>query len=173
MNIDLTDAETLEVNGEKKFDLLPPDRYALQIDKADFKENNKGTFLALRFEVIAGEYKRRKLFQDFLVSSADKDDKTKSWVGISKAKLKLLLAIAEKKIEQPNPEDFLGIKVEGTVTQDVRNPEYPKNPVEFFAKPSGVTAAPSNDAAKALQDAVNEKFGNNKSENEDLEKDPF
>ena len=135
MSIDLTDAETLEMsNGEGGFELLPPNRYILQVDEAKLKESNKGTFLTLRFEVSQGSFKRRKIWSDFLVSSSDEDDKTKSWIGTSKAKLKLILMIANKKIEKPQPEDFLGISLEGTVTQDVSNPDFPKNRIKYFAK---------------------------------------
>ena len=173
MKIDLTDAKTLEMNGEKKFELLPPDRYPLQIDNVDEKENNKGKFLTLRFEVIDGQYQRRKIFQDFLIESSDKDDNTLSWIGTSLSKLKLILSISGKKIEQPENDDFLGIKLEGTVTQDVSNADskYHRNKIAYYRKLEGYS-----DAADALQEAVNKQFADTKkaeSSVEELEDDPF
>lgn len=68
------------VEKKPKFEILPKGTYRVLVSDAQGKRSSKGgRYLAITFDVIEGQYQRRKLFQNFNIQCGNPDAEERAW----------------------------------------------------------------------------------------------
>lgn len=73
MSYDLGNINAKEIVAEdkKKFSVMPEGKYPVMMANYEEKQGTKGTYLSAEFQVIDGEYKGRKFFDNYFLNGSE------------------------------------------------------------------------------------------------------